>query len=287
MDAGHLSRPQMPPPATSDAITGCNTLDAAVSAARRGWSVFPCRPGDKRPAVPSWEQRACSDPERVAQHWPDGANVGIACGPSRLVVLDLDTHGELPDEWQAEPGINDGRDVLAALTEWAGQPWPATYTVRTPSGGWHLYFTAPAGLEIRNSASLLGPQVDVRGGGGYVVGAGSAVGGRPYEVLDDQPPVPLPGWIAAMLTRQPAPPRSPGPRRGDLPARLAGLVHTVETAPQGQRNDALFWAACRAAEIDGAGRDESCAALLDAALTAGLPEREARKTIASAMGGTR
>ena len=29
------------------------TREAAVAAARRGWSVFPCLPGDKRPAVPA------------------------------------------------------------------------------------------------------------------------------------------------------------------------------------------------------------------------------------------
>ena len=74
----------------TDRVTGAA---AAVEAARRGWAVFPCRPGDKRPAVPDWEHRACSDPERVGRYWPSGQhNIGIACGPSRLVVVDLDTH---------------------------------------------------------------------------------------------------------------------------------------------------------------------------------------------------
>ena len=157
-----------------------NARAAAVEAARRGWAVFPCRPSDKRPAVPDWERRACADPERVGRYWPsDHHNIGIACGPSRLVVIDLDTHSPLPDDWRL-PGIHDGRDVLALLAEWAGQPWPVTYTVTTPTGGLHLYYAAPDGPGIRNSAGKIGPLIDVRGGGGYVLAAGSVLDERAY-----------------------------------------------------------------------------------------------------------
>jgi Bifunctional DNA primase/polymerase, N-terminal len=258
--------------------------------ARMGFHFFPCLPGDKRPAVDRWERRASADPGHLAEAWRTrfpGHNIGVACGPSRLVVLDLDCHGQLPPEWQL-PGIVDGRDVLAQLCEWAGQPWPSTYWVATPSGGWHLYFRAPDGAGIRNSASLIGPQIDVRGAGGYVVGAGSVVDGKAYQVLDSQPPAPLPLWVARMLIRPapaPRPARAPAPPGS--PGRLAGLVRTVETAQLGGRNDALYWAACRAAELDGDDHAAAGSALLEAALTAGLTEPEARRTIASAMGGGR
>src|ERR1019366_168943 len=149
--------------------------DYAAAMAGRGWHVFPCLPGDKRPAVDKWEQRACADPGRVTRFWPGPRhNVGIACGPSGLVVIDLDTHGTLPEDWRM-PGIIDGRDVLAQLCEWAGQPWPSTYMVATPTGGWHLYFRAPAGSGIRNSAGKLAPAIDIRAGGGFAVGAGSVI----------------------------------------------------------------------------------------------------------------
>jgi hypothetical protein len=142
------------------------------------------------------------------------------------------------------------------------------------------------GYQIRNSASLLGPQIDVRAAGGYVVGAGSAVSGRRYEVIDRRPPAALPVWVTRMLTR-----RSGTPLRPQAvtvaPGRLAGLVRTVEAAQPGQRNDALYWAACRAAELNGADHGAVTKALVAAALTAGLPEREARRTIASALGGGR
>ena len=138
--------------------------EAAVWAACRGERVFPCLPGDKRPAVDRWEQRASANPEHVAEAWRDrypGHNIGVACGPSRLVVLDLDTHGELPPDWQL-PGIGDGRDVFAQLCEWAGQPWPVTRWTVTPSGGWHLWFRAPDVPDLRNTAGLLGPMIDAR-----------------------------------------------------------------------------------------------------------------------------
>jgi hypothetical protein len=258
----------------------------AAALAGRGFHVFPCLPRDKRPAVDRWEQRASADPAHVADAWRAryaGHNIGIACGPSRLAVLDLDCHGELPSEWRL-PGVIDGRDVFAQLCEWAGQPWPSSYWVATPSGGWHLYYRVPVGCQIRNSAGLLGPQIDVRAAGGYVVAAGSVVGGRRYEVVDRRPPAALPQWIFRMLTRRAAP--SPRPRAVTAaPGRLAALVRTVERAQPGQRNDVLYWAARRAGELDGADHAAVTGALVAAALTAGLPEAEARRTIASGMGG--
>jgi hypothetical protein len=72
--------------------------------------------------------------------------------------------------------------------------------VRTGSGGTHLYFTAPAGAELRNSAGRLGWLVDTRAHGGYVVGAGSSVHRRPYSVAHDTMPATLPSWLAERLT---------------------------------------------------------------------------------------
>ena len=71
--------------------------------------MFPCLPGHKPPAVDRWEQRACADLERVRRYWPSGRhNIGVACGPSRLVVLDLDTHGTLPEDWRPDADSRGG-----------------------------------------------------------------------------------------------------------------------------------------------------------------------------------
>lgn len=179
---------------------------AAQTAAERGWCVFPLRPGDKRPAVRDWESRATCDVTRIRRCWDTGAyNVGIACGPSQLLVVDLDRPKpgvEPPQEWHV-PGVHSGVDVLATLAERVGAVLPVeTYSVRTGSGGEHLYFSVPAHADFRNTAGKLGWLVDTRAAGGYVVAAGSVVDGRPYEVLDDAEPAMVPDWLAARLVEQ-------------------------------------------------------------------------------------
>ncbi len=276
-----------------------STRSAAVAAAERGWAVFPCRPGNKRPAVDRWEQRAIADPERVAAHWPgERHNVGIACGPSQLVVVDLDTaeHGrELPAEWAVGPGITDGQGVLAVLAHQDGQQLPDTYTVRTPSGGLHLYFAAgERGGELRNSAGRIGPMIDVRGRGGYVVAAGSVVGGRGYEIERDAPVALLPEWLAA-LARPATRPASPARlHSGPVYGRLRGVLEAVLSSKPGTRNGRLYWAACRAGEMVAASKIDRATAedlLVQAAVDTGIRggELEARRTVASGLraGGAR
>lgn len=205
---------------------------SALAAAARGWRVFPITPGAKKPpAFPAhtaercdgtdprcrdghqgWEQRATADPGRIERAWARAPyNVGIAAGPSGLVVVDLDVPkpGEVPPpRWDA-PGICDGADVLAVLADEHGEAFPwETFTVRTRRGGWHLYFTAPDGARLGNTAGSnpngLGWLIDTRAHGGYVVAAGSIVtapeGTGRYEVANDREPAALPGWLAGLLT---------------------------------------------------------------------------------------
>jgi hypothetical protein len=72
-----------------------------------------------------------------------GFGIGIATGPSRLVVLDLDP---------ADAGGLDGAARLAALTAARGVQLAATFTVTTPRGGTHLYYRTPSGVRLRNTA---------------------------------------------------------------------------------------------------------------------------------------
>jgi hypothetical protein len=126
-------------------------------------------------------------------------------------VLDLDVPkpGEEPPPRWREPGVGDGADVLAALCEEHGQPFPwETFVVRTRRGGLHLYFEAPPGIALRSTSGRndggLGWLIDTRARGGYVVGPGSTVnlpdGTGRYEVTYDRPPAPLPAWLAGLLT---------------------------------------------------------------------------------------
>ncbi len=280
--------------------------EAAIAAARRGWAVFPTRPGGKEPREGlSWPRAATADPARLAlARWRPGENYGVAAKPSGLVVVDLDKPKpgyELTRKWRQagwhnESGIRDGRDVLAVLADRAGASWPHTFTVTTPSGGSHLYYVAPAGRSIGNKP--LGPMIDVRGGGegdgGYVLGPGSVLGGRKYEITDEQDPQPLPGWIVDLLdpprrepTARDRPAIPPGGRRGDhVASRLDGLIAAVLDAQPGERNNVLHWAACRAAEMVAAGQltdGQVYDSLGRAAACAGLDDSEAERTIASAL----
>lgn len=275
-------------------------LESALSLAGKGWRVFPCAPGGKRPAVRgNWQDLATSDLGRVRDWWAGGrCNIGVACGPSGLVVIDLDVCSA--DGRDDCPGPASGTRSLAALCEEHGQAFPpATYAVDTPSGGSHLYYSAPCGAVIRNSAGRLGRLIDVRAEGGYVVGAGSRISAKAYAVRDPRAPAPLPSWIAALLRDEPG--RVPLLRR-DLPldvtrgsayamAALREETRLIENAPRGTRNDTLNRAAFNLGQLAAAGMLLPLGvvtALEDAAQRAGLPVGEARRTIASGMSaGTR
>jgi hypothetical protein len=265
-----------------------------------GWHVFPCAPGGKRPALRgSWQDLATTDPAVIRRWWNTlPYNIGIACGPSGLVVLDLDLPGHRQARRDDAAGQASGADALAGLCRRLGQPVPVTFTVRTPSGGRHLYFTAQD-AGVRNSAGRLGPLIDVRGSGGYVVAQGSLVGGSPYVVTTPLRPVPFPSWITALL-QQPDPPPSPAAygrttqiRDGSAyaVAALREEAGRVATAPEGTRNDTLNRAAFSLGQLAAAGLlppQEITTALTEAATHAGLTAGEADRTIRSGMSaGTR
>ncbi|MDT9682651.1 bifunctional DNA primase/polymerase [Streptomyces sp. TRM76323] len=279
-------------------------LNAALDAAARGWHVFPLRPGSKRPALHhetqcphtgtcagghvKWEQRATTDPDRIHAAWATGAfNIGLATGPSGLVVIDLD---QPKDKGSSDaPG---GAAFFEALCERAGHAVPATYRVRTPSGGEHLYFTAPAGVRLRNTAGTLAPLVDTRAWGGYVVTPGSTVHGALYEVVDDRPVLDLPAWLLDLLQTPPKPIaagfRLVAPRDVSRVARVAleRETATVAATSEGGRNAALLRGARAVGRFVAWGdlpRLVAEEAFQEAGEAAGLPPAECRATIRSAL----
>ncbi|WP_419708014.1 bifunctional DNA primase/polymerase [Promicromonospora sp. NFX87] len=189
---------------------GAVTASAALAAVHRGLTVFPLPPGGRVPAA-GWGDRLVSTPEQVAASWPDdGANVGVACGPSGVIVLD--------DDFADTPDNAGKRSSLTALAEQLGETIPATFYVHTPSGGRHLYFLAPEGIQVPSSSggtTALGPDIDVRAGAGYVVAPYSVVvdpesGERREYLPGDTPTIPLaiaplPLWIQERLAVRPGP----------------------------------------------------------------------------------
>ena len=270
-------------------------LSSALSLAERGWHVFPCVPGGKRPAPRgSWQDHATTEPARIRTWWSQVAyNIGIACGPSGLVVIDLDIPHDVGELSCAEArSAVSGADVLAALCDQHGQRYPLpTYAVATPSGGCHLYYAAPSSA-VRNSAGRLGPHIDVRADGGYVIGDSSRIGARTYTARDDRTPVSLPPWITGLLTdRPPAGAGLPVPRGGAqgtayAMAALRDETRMVAAARPGTRNDTLNRAAFSLGQLVGAGLLPPLAvasALAGAAERAGLPADETRRTIRSGL----
>jgi hypothetical protein len=271
-----------------------------------GLKVFPCVENGKEPTV-QWPEWATGDFPTIATYW--GAhprrNIAVACKHSGLVVLDLDTakpNRHDPD-WLVNllptAGDRNGATVLSNLAEAIAEPFPGTYTVMTPSGGWHLYFRAPVGVHIGNRPLLgLSGLIDVRaaGGrdGGYVVAEGSVIDGKPYHCIDERPIAPLPAWLQSLLTTPPVTKREslPVAYKADHNGRFTQPVfdwsplvtryRETATPESSNRNNLLHWAAAQIAE-DGGSVEQATDHLLGPAMDSGLSQREARKTIRSAV----
>ena len=254
-------------------------LGAAFELCGLGWLVFPCAPGQKIPAVPKRDGgRGCldaTDDEEIICRWATQyprANIGIACGEgSGLVVVDIDTnHG--------------GMASVQALRH-RGLRLPPTVSVRTPSGGWHLYYAFVAGPK--NSKSLLGKGIDIRTTGGYVVAPPSVLdSGKGYSWFrrplgGDLPK--LPAWALQKLR-----PREETPfyRERREPGDIEALVVTMGRAPVGERNAVLHWCSMRAGEAVARGEIGQKQAFDDmvmAAMSCGLNRSEAEKTANSGI----
>jgi hypothetical protein len=162
--------------------------DLVVSHFRDGWPLLLGQHNAKRPwgGLDVWD--ATRDRAQIGRWgiwWPEGWTLGNVMGRTGdgLVAFDVD-----PAE--------GGDETIAKLAA-QGLALPPTRTHGTPSGGRHLICTAPEGTR----GGKLGPGLTLRGFGSLVVLPGSVVDGKPYVVLDDRPPVELPGWVPEYLAR--------------------------------------------------------------------------------------
>jgi putative DNA primase/helicase len=191
-------------------------LDAALDYYARGWSIIPVG-ANKRPLV-NWKQYQQHRVEIAPlREWFDcvpSPNIAIVTGAvSNIVVLDVD----------AKSG---GLTSLERLQEQHGR-LPDTVAVSTGGGGRHIYFTHP-GKEVPSSAGKLGPGLDVRGDGGYVVAPPSKhESGQMYEWegIPQAALQPLPDWLLWLLV--------------DTLKQTSRLPHKPGTIPEGARNQTL------------------------------------------------
>ena len=276
-----------------------SAVASALAYAGRGWAVLPlwwprdsgrcacgradCGNVGKHPIaqlVPNGLHQASTVADALRVWWSTFplSNVGVRTGAeSGIVVLDVDGPA--------------GREALRRLVERNG-PFGAAWT-RTGSGGWHAYLAHP-GVKVSNSAGRLGPHVDVRGDGGYIVAPPSLhiSGGRyRWQVAFPEVLPPLPSWIVQLLTphssASTAPVRLSRERLSAyVVAALEREAREVAVAPQGERNVRLNIAAWRLGRLVGArlmGEEAVVDLLIVAATAAGLGEREALATIRSGV----
>lgn len=236
----------------------------ALKLAARGIRVFPCRQ-DKTPYTEHGFKDASCGEILITEwwaRWPE-ALIGVPTG-IWFDVLDLDLQHELARQW-----FNDHRDRL-----------PVTRTNVTRSGGLHLLFKHDDAM--RCSAGRIASGVDTRSTGGYIIWWPAAG----FPIPSNAPLAPWPEWLLAEFRPKPRPPvlNITNSFQGD--GWLRGLVRLVVNAGIGERNRILFWASCRAGEAvrDGkVGEAWVIDVLTEAAVHAGLPGREAQRTIQSGM----
>jgi hypothetical protein len=235
-------------------------LAAALRYADLGYAVFPCVPGEKVPLTPRGFKDATRDPAQIAAWWEKYPEANIGIPTAGLLVVDVD------GQYNAWPGDPDRAEELAC--------GPISLT---PRGGRHHVFRQPAGKAWRNTAGKIGPNVDTRADGGYIVVPPSVVDGKPYRwaetfelnVAPDDLPEP-PGWLMELLDSPgdlfargadgnggdhqiPAPGAHVSPQGADLPPD-GNLI------PSGTRNATLARLAGNMRRV-GMTRDEILAAL--------------------------
>lgn len=216
-----------------------NTFDVALKYAKKGLKMIPVAPKSKRPILPDWVN-ASSLEEDTLREWFDHTenNIGIVTGKaSGIIVIDIDSSDEI-----------DGRQSLAEMEAKMGSFLPETVTSRTQSGGLHLWFRYPNGVEtIRGKVGIL-PKVDTRADGNQVVVYPSIGEKGSYEWINDP-------WSTPMATLPKAWKQFicgefdlDGLARIRIPKRAFTLPEEIH---KGERNQKLLSYACSLASKKG------------------------------------
>lgn len=215
-------------------------LEHALRYARNGYRVIPIGRGQKSPPIPKWQEVATTDPDTITAWWSGpyrGCGIGIATGTwngRTLFVLDIDDRDG-----------KSGSDTLHDLEQRHGQ-LPETLSVQTGSGGRHLYYVTDQ--PIPNSASLLGPGIDIRGHGGQVLAPPTIhPNGKPYAWMIDSPkhPADAPQWLITLLQRQHTPPT---PATTNTDHHDPFLHDDPKDSPAARYNDSTTWEQLLAAD---------------------------------------
>ncbi|SOZ01744.1 DUF3631 domain-containing protein [Cupriavidus taiwanensis] len=229
-------------------------LEAAQQYASQGWRVFPlhgivngactcgnagCKSPGKHPITAHGFKEATTDSTALARWFNGGTgfprNIGIATGDG-ILVLDIDR----------KPGKPDGKDSLTSLVGQHGK-LPNTLIAQTGGGGAHLVFRLPTGRHVKSSAGKLGPSLDVRADGGYIVAWPSVGVDRAYAWVNTPGGAPdfsriadAPGWLLDLCERGTLPSGTTSAQNSDLTSRPTAPPHDESEGNIARVRSALF-----------------------------------------------
>jgi len=266
-----------------------STREVAILYAIDDIPVFPCNP-DKTPAVDEGFKGASIDPQQVSE-WFQSDSYLIGVPTAGYLVVDLDRHHDDAD------GVEEWHKVVKEHD--SSGSWRDTMMVRTPSGGVHIWFIDPNWPDNphRNTASKLGPGIDTRADGGYVIIPPSVTVEGQYVRFDEADGCRLaPDWLVKILAPKPRDLNKPvkaisvgsGSGTGSYAeAALRGELKTLSQAPKGTRNHALNRASFVMGTLVASGLLDEARVINDLEATAydmGLEEKETELTIRSGIG---
>jgi len=216
--------------------------DAALHYAALGWPVFPCREKNQ-PLTTHGFKDASTNPAQIAEWWRRWplAWIGVATGHT-FAVLDID--------------LREDRNGLETLKALGVEGLPVTPTVKTPSGGYHLYFAQaepPITTTVGATGRGIGVGLDWRGLGGYVILPPS---GEYHWITRDVPLAPVPP-VLMPKERKGVAIKGTAARCEELgeygEAALRSAVENILNAPNGQQEATLSYEAYTIGQLAAAG----------------------------------
>lgn len=173
---------------------------AAKDYAAKGLFVLPLSAGDNKPLADPNNVIKLSheDISEMFKKYP-GAGVGIVTGEAAgIVVVDLENKN----------GRN-GAETLKKLATQHGISSRKTLMAKTASGGHHLYFKYPVGVQIRCSVGKLGPGINIHSNGSFVIAPPTESAGINYRWIDINSTVAeMPQWMVDLCKDDPITPKT-------------------------------------------------------------------------------
>lgn len=228
-----------------------NLLEQALQYADKGWSVFPCR---EKNSLPFWDEtlkterimkakspytaegfeEATREEKQIKKWWEryPNAAIGVACGVSNLVVVDIDVKDE-------RKGFENFMNLHVSDS--------GALHAMTPSGGMHIVYSGNV-----HSHSNVKAGIDLRSNGAYFIVPSSTIETqdgvvRPYKMLDDwsRTPVEVPSDLVKKLEflRYGTTERKSSNyiRQEDKPRLINRVKEALKNLPQNYCEDYFMW----------------------------------------------